>query len=176
MSNDKSVNVASPGSGDPGRQDLGKVLSTPADCDRADQCASGSIERLYEVFAASARRWELIVYPALFAFIILAAYGFFLIYSLTKDVNQVAANMSGITDSMMLVAERMEAVSDHMAVITGDVGQQPELMEEMVVSMRDMNRSMTVVSGSVDQMRHDISIMNHSVSRPMSMMNRMMPW
>ena len=43
-----------------------------------------SMDRLSEAFESSARRWELIVYPSLFAFIILAAYGFFLVYSLAS--------------------------------------------------------------------------------------------
>ena len=37
------------------------------------------LERFARSFEISARRWELVVYPSLFAFIVLAAYGFFLI-------------------------------------------------------------------------------------------------
>ena len=47
--------------------------------------ANAGYARLSEVFESSARRWELIVYPSLFAFIILAAYGFYLIYNLARD-------------------------------------------------------------------------------------------
>ncbi|MGB5640738.1 MAG: hypothetical protein WBM63_16620, partial [Sedimenticolaceae bacterium] len=52
--------------------------------------ANAGYDRLSEVFESSARRWELIVYPSLFAFIILAAYGFYLIYNLAKDVHYLA--------------------------------------------------------------------------------------
>ncbi|MDT8281563.1 MAG: hypothetical protein RQ982_01985 [Gammaproteobacteria bacterium] len=34
------------------------------------------LERFTRAFEYSARRWELIVYPSLFAFILLAGYGF----------------------------------------------------------------------------------------------------
>ena len=39
------------------------------------------MDRLSAAFETSARRWELIVYPSLFAFVILAAYGFYLVFS-----------------------------------------------------------------------------------------------
>ena len=45
---------------------------------------AASNDRLAQVFESSARRWELIVYPSLFAFIILAAYGFYLIFNLPR--------------------------------------------------------------------------------------------
>lgn len=38
-----------------------------------------AVDRLSQAFETSAKRWELIVYPSLFAFIILAAYGFYLV-------------------------------------------------------------------------------------------------
>ena len=37
------------------------------------------LDNFSRTFEASARRWELVVYPSLLAFIVLAAYGFFLI-------------------------------------------------------------------------------------------------
>ena len=44
------------------------------------------LERLANTFDNSARRWEMVVYPSLFAFVLLAGYGFFLIYRLTHDI------------------------------------------------------------------------------------------
>ena len=43
------------------------------------QANAYAMDRLSQAFENSARRWELIVYPTLFAFIILAAYGFYLV-------------------------------------------------------------------------------------------------
>ena len=48
------------------------------------------MDKFARTFEASARRWELIVYPSMLAFIVLAAYGFFLIYTLTGDVGRLA--------------------------------------------------------------------------------------
>ena len=52
-----------------------------------------AIDRLSQTFETSAKRWELIVYPSLFAFIILAAYGFYLVFSLAKDVHYLAISV-----------------------------------------------------------------------------------
>ncbi|HAJ91223.1 MAG TPA: hypothetical protein DCO71_01145, partial [Gammaproteobacteria bacterium] len=52
-----------------------------------------AMDRFVSVFEASARRWELVIYPAMLAFVVLAAYGFFLIYTLSKDIGIVASGM-----------------------------------------------------------------------------------
>jgi len=130
-----------------------------------DDCMGRSLDQLSKAFMASARRWEMIVYPALFAFIILAAYGFFLIYSLTTDISRVADDMSKITSTMERIAVNMDAVSKNMVVMTQTVDSQSASMKEMTYHMRGMNMSM-------NQMRHDMS----NVSRPMNFMNDFLPW
>lgn len=131
-------------------------------CEHAEECGTSQLERLATAFMASARRWELVVYPSLFAFIILAGYGFYLIYSLTQDAHAIAEDMTQIS-------RQMETVSRNMVLMTQLMDNQSSAMNEMVVSMRGMNVSM-------NQMRYDMSIMNQSVSRPMSFMNSFMPW
>ena len=51
------------------------------------------MDKFATTFEASARRWELVVYPSLLAFIVLAAYGFYLIYTLTGDISRLARSM-----------------------------------------------------------------------------------
>lgn len=120
------------------------------------------LERLADAFLASAKRWEMIVYPSMFAFIILAGYGFFLIYSLTKDAHTMAQDISNMSI-------KMDTISQNMVLMTQSLHSQNASMSEMVVAMRGMNISM-------NQMRYDMSIMNQNVSRPMSFMNSFMPW
>lgn len=127
-----------------------------------EDCLGKSMETLSSAFTASARRWESIVYPSLFAFILLAAYGFYLIYSLTQDAHRIAQNMETISNNMIMVSQRMEEVS-------ANTHQQTAAMNEIVVNMHNMNVSM-------NQMRHDMSVMNYNVSRPMSKINSFMPW
>jgi hypothetical protein len=130
-----------------------------------EDCMGKSLDQLAKAFMESARRWEMIVYPSMVAFIILAAYGFFLIYSLTKDVHLVVEDMHKITASMEKVVVNMDRVSKNMVVMTQTVDSQSASMKEMVYHIRGMNMSM-------NRMRYDMS----NVSRPMSFMNDFMPW
>ena len=162
--------------GSPKAQTVQTILSTPADCERADECAAGSIDRLYQVFAASAKRWELIVYPSLLAFIILAAYGFFLVYSLATDVGRVTDSMKSITTHMVTVADNMNKVAENMNLMRADVKSINGSMVLMVANTHEMNRSMKTMTASMDHVRHSMAVMNNSVSRPMQFMNSFTPW
>jgi len=188
---ESSVNTGSPVEGD-GRDteqchELKDKLSADAQAaqNAADmqECMGKSLEALSNTFAASARRWEMIVYPAMAAFVVLAGYGFYLIYSLTVDVsrlanrmeevtvsiNTVANSMADMTDKMVMVADKMVLISDnaHVGVVA---------MTRMVDQMTGMNRSMNAMSGNITLMRQNIAYMNRSISRPMNMMSSFMPW
>lgn len=142
-----------------------KQLTGESNGENMDDCMGRSLDQLSKAFMASARRWEMIVYPALFAFIILASYGFFLIYSLTTDIARVADDMNKISSTMEKVAVNMDAVSKNMVIMTQTVDNQSVSMKEMTYHIRGMNMSM-------NQMRYDMS----NVSRPMSFMNSFLPW
>jgi len=128
-----------------------------------------SLETLSTAFTASARRWEAIVYPSLFAFILLAAYGFYLIYNLTNDVKRVADNMDAIVTNMEDISVNMRVMSNNMVVMTQTLDTQSSSMREMTFYIRN-------IDVSVRQMRYDMSVMNNSVSRPMQFMNTFLPW
>ncbi len=138
------------------------MTGLPEDCPQVEDCGVRQLERLSTAFMASAKRWEMIVYPSLFAFIILAGYGFFLIYSLSRDAHE-------ISEQMITMTRQMESISQNMVIIAQTMDGQTATMKEMAVNMRGMNASM-------NQMRYDMSIMNQNVSRPMSFMNSFMPW
>ncbi len=130
---------------------------------------SKSMNEMTKVFSASSRRWELIIYPSLFAFILLAAYGFFLIYSLTQDIHLVSTEMVIMRKSMQSMDTNVASMSKNVAVMTRTIESQSKSIHEMNMHMRNMNISL-------GRMGHDMSIMNDSVSRPMQFMNDFMPW
>ncbi len=141
---------------------LKMMTGLPEDCPQVEDCGVRQLERLSTAFMASAKRWEMVVYPSLFAFIILAGYGFFLIYSLSRDAHQ-------ISEEMVKMSRQMESISQNMVIIAQTMDGQSQTMQEMAVNMRGMN-------ASINRMRYDMSIMNQNVSRPMSFMNSFMPW
>lgn len=123
--------------------------------DSVGHVLSESLAELTQTFTVSARRWEMIVYPSMFAFILLASYGFFLIYSLTKDVGNIAIEMKSINHTMQAVVVNME---------------------RQTLTVQEMNGYVRNLSISANKMSHDVAVLNNSVSRPMQFMNSYTPW
>ena len=142
-----------------------------------------AIDRLSQAFETSAKRWELIVYPSLFAFIILAAYGFYLVFSLAKDVHYLAIS---VDSNMTVLASNMQSISDNMgqmsanvrsmAVGVDSIARDVSALEPMLTSMETMDRAMQHMTMSTANMRDDMSVMNRNISRPMRFINWFMPW
>jgi uncharacterized protein YoxC len=143
------------------------------------------IDKFARSFEASARRWELVVYPSLLAFIVLASYGFYLIYTLTNDVGRLARSMETVVVSLENVADKMNVVSSNVAVISDnldaiatDVGTESVTMNNMVKTMDSINRSMTVMTVPMYQMRNDLGNMSrnvHTATGPMNVMSSILP-
>lgn len=145
-----------------------------------------SMDRLSMAFETSARRWELIVYPSLFAFILLAAYGFYLIFSLAKDVHFLAlsvdSNMNVMSSNLMTMTDSVGQLSANvrtMAVSVESMAQDVRTLEPMLTSMDSMEASMKTMTYATHNIQRDMRSMNyniHDVSRPMTLWNSFMPW
>ena len=144
---------------------------------------AASNDRLAQIFESSARRWELIVYPSLFAFIILAAYGFYLIFNLAKDVHYLAIS---VDTNMTVLASNMQSVSDNMGQLSANVrtmavsvesmNQKVGTLEPMLANINSMEKSLTSMTYATHHIGRDFNHMNQNISRPMSFMNTFMPW
>ncbi len=149
-----------------------------------------AFERLSDAFETSARRWELIVYPSLFGFILLAGYGFFLIYSLTRDIHYLAIS---VDTNMTVMASNFQSVADNMSHMTStvrtmatnmdEINQKIGTLEPMLTTIDSMDRSMDSMDQAIKtmtfstyNMQNDMANINHNVSRPMSFINTFMPW
>ncbi len=152
--------------------------------------ANAGYARLSEVFESSARRWELIVYPSLFAFIILAAYGFYLIYNLARDVHYLAisvdTNMTRLSSNMQSVSENMGQLTANVRAITvtmDSIDKKVGTLEPMLANLDSMDgaiQSMTQATHTMGRatqyMQVDMARMNHNFARPLSFMNSFIPW
>lgn len=162
-----------------GQQELDAFHSGVAET----QINAFAIDRLSQAFETSAKRWELIVYPSMFAFVILAAYGFYLIFSLARDVHYMAIS---IDTNMTVMASNIQSMSDsmgqmssnvrNMAVSVDSMARDVHTLEPMLTSIQTMDRAMQHMTMSTSGMRDDMAVLNQSVSRPMQFMNRFMPW
>ncbi|MBF0158023.1 MAG: hypothetical protein HQL58_00715 [Magnetococcales bacterium] len=190
-----------------------------------DHCSSTVLEQFAKSFDKSARRWELIVYPSMFGFIILAMYGFFLIYSLTQDIRTMSAsidpnmgrnmgslstNIGSLSNNIELMSTHLEYISDNMETMSVDMQNMAESIDSMTESVTamsshvaDMNKNVTHIAKVMDDMTvklNALAPMNNSMlsmtqamqamtssvtrmgydfngaARPMSFINRFMPW
>jgi hypothetical protein len=152
--------------------------------------ANSGYARLSEVFESSARRWELIVYPSLFAFIILAAYGFYLVYNLARDVHYLAIS---VDTNMTTLAGNMQNVSENMSQLTANIRAMTVTMDSIdnkVGALEPMLANLDSMDGAIQSMTHathtmgratqnmqtDMGRLSYSVGRPMSFMNAFIPW
>jgi len=162
-----------------------------------DVAISGdTMDRFVSAFEASARRWELIVYPALLAFVVLAAYGFFLIYTLSKDIHTLALgmdpemgkNLSHISESVIYLSENIRTMTRRVHNMSESVEYMSKKMdslenlEPMLANMRDINSSMSAITKNMqvmnqtgDVMRYEMGNMGNSM-RPLNFMNNFVPW
>ena len=152
-----------------------EILPTGTEC----------LERFARPFEASARRWEMVVYPSLFAFIVLAAYGFFLIYSLTQDVSSLAQSVRQLTVSVDSMSDSMDTVSTRMQSVSlnmDEISHKMDNLGPMRSSMENIDRSTQVMSITTDGMRRDMTGMNVQMAgmnrtiRPMRTFGSFMPW
>ena len=152
-------------------------------------------------FEASAKRWERMVYPAIIIFGMMGLSGFWLIYSLTTDVHELARNVDPKMErNLALMAENISRLSLSVESMTSEVRDMQvhiHSMDKSILTMKDdmgtiatkldtlppmlhaiseMNQSMKAMTVNTGVMSRDVRGMNESFGRPMSFMNSFAPW
>lgn len=155
--------------------------------------ASATVERFADCFEKSARRWERIVYPSLFAFIVLAIYGFYLVFNLTRDMHQVAKDMSSLARSfdpkmsqhMASIAHSVEGMYGSVDAMAHNINAMDVNLQTLTVSFDQLNNKMTVVSdemrnletiqarmGNIDHSARNMAVQAAHMGNTMGSMNR----
>ena len=159
---------------------------------------SQAAERFFNSFEKSARRWEMVVYPAMVLVLVIMAYGFYFVHSLTNDMRQMMARFDDpqIVNNLNSIANAMHSLSsdinhmtgkiDAMAEDTGAMSKSTakmaklmrsiEHMEAMNTELKRINKTIAFMSRDVNYLRQDMNNMNRSISRPMNMINSVMPF
>ena len=145
------------------------------------------------------QRLQLIVYTALFAFIVLAAYGYYLIFNLThdmhamrNDVGQMAQAVNKMTNSvdknMEIISTNMSQMQISMNTIASTIITTLPVMSEnttkMVVTadqvndrIHAMSTNISTMSTGIVSMQRDIWSMNNTLANPSeAMFDGMIPW
>lgn len=122
---------------------------------------------------AVTKRMQLLVYPSMVAFFILAAYGFYLIQSLTTDVNRMSNTMEAISESMTQNMGMLSTTTAQMSTQMGSMVKSTASMTEIMSSLSDTTKYMAT---STNNMQKDMSSLNQNISTPLSMFNKFIPW
>ena len=146
--------------------------------------ADVALSRLADTFDKSARRWEMVVYPTMFAFILLAGYGFYLIYHLTHDIavlsHSVTRMATIVSDATPRVTQDMRDMSKDMRVMSGEIrtmSYQMEAMKPMSNNIANMNHTMNNLNRAVYGMQRDMGGLNRTISGgPFGFMKDAMPF
>ncbi|MEK7990071.1 MAG: hypothetical protein VSS52_003630 [Thiotrichaceae bacterium] len=137
----------------------------------------GQMEQFVNSFQQSAKRWEGIVYPALFAFALLAAYGFFLIYSLTGDMRSIARSIDPeMAEHMASMSQNIGDLSKQISMMTltmNDISLKLDTLPPMLKYMGYMEQAMVRMDESITGMDSSITRMDESMARMDGAINRM---
>ncbi|MEE9350994.1 MAG: hypothetical protein V3U78_01940 [Thiotrichaceae bacterium] len=134
-------------------------------------------EELEQAIDSFQLKWKYAVFPAMIAFVILSVFGFYLIFgmlqrmeSLSQDVNRMADTIS---DALPAMQQNVGIMASDMHEMNEVIGTNFPKLEKRVDAMSNSTEYMAQTTSS---MGHSIEEMNDSVSKPLSMMNRMIPW
>jgi cell division protein FtsB len=122
------------------------------------------------------RSLKLVVAAILAISIVLAVYGFFLIYKLTHDTHQMVLHASRMADEM----ETMGRNIDSMRASVGDMRTDISALRDSIVAM---NRNVASIDNSVAHMASTVGLIQHSTANldrsfgpAMGMLNNVMPF
>lgn len=98
------------------------------------------------------KKLQMMVYPSLIAFFLLAIYGYYLVNSLATDVKQLSNDMTILTKS---VDRNISIIAQNMQVMT---------------------QTVNVVAHATVNMQRDMWSLNRNISTPLNPINSMLPW
>ncbi|MBT4194172.1 MAG: hypothetical protein HOB14_12900 [Gammaproteobacteria bacterium] len=136
---------------------------------------TGCMERLADTFESSAKRWELVVYPSMVAFVVLAVYGFYLIYTLSRDVHNMTLTLTTLTISvdrnMNDMTNSIRTMDHTMVKLGNNIGNMDGNIQSMTQNVATMTQNTNAMATSTYYMQRNI----RDVARPMNIMSRFMP-
>jgi len=129
-------------------------------------------------------RWKYAVFPAMIAFIILAGFGFYLIYGMLQRMEDLSHNVYRMTEVIQSAMPSMQKDMTHMSSniqqINTTIQQNfPSLahnVSSMSHDMKDMSYSTASMASTTHNLSYNVWELNKNVSQPLSLMNNILPW
>ena len=160
-----------------------------------------AVEQLAEAMTGGIKKWEKVLYPMMVAFIILAIYGFFLIYQVVMDMKRISNNMLTMTRAVVTMTNTlnlnmnkvdaqmsainltMDRMRKRLDTIAGDTQAiatvMPQLHQEfasMNYTISHLNHQVSGLQQSADTMARSLWELDQNISEPMNSINSIMPF
>jgi len=148
-----------------------------------EQTATICLDKLTNNFELSARRWEIVVYPSLLAFIVLACYGFYLIYNLTRDIHNMSQSvdryMGEMSSNMAVMSNTVSSMEKNLSFMTirvGNMNQSLATLDPLLFSMESMSKNTQTINATMQHMQRHMTAITNDVTRPLHFINTYAPW
>ena len=105
--------------------------------------------------AGAIKTVRLVVYAGMTCFVLLAAYGFFLIYSLTLDTHRMVEHVGRISEQMQSMTRIMSNMHETMLDMRTSFATLPP-------AMQNMDQNMTTMTQTVGNMANTVVLLQHS--------------
>lgn len=114
---------------------------------------------------AALRVLRLIVYAGMAGFILLAAYGFFLVFQLTRDVHAMVGQAEIMTEQMQAMTRGVANLNHNVTVMSEDMGRMTAAIGAMDANMAQMTATVTLMERSAASLDRNMSPLTGSMSR-----------
>jgi len=122
-------------------------------------------------------RWKYAVFPAMIAFVIFSLFGFYLIFGMLQRMEDLSKDVSRMADT---IRDSLPAMQQNVKVMSEDMHQMNVVISssfpELQKGVEDMSVSTANMAQTTNSMGNSIWELNQNVSKPLSMMNKMIPW
>jgi hypothetical protein len=129
-----------------------------------------------EKAAEAVKSLKLIVFGLLAGTLLMALYGFFLIWQLTRDSHRMVEQTVRMADEMVAMRGSMETIGRNVDTMRGAIGEVSDTMKTMNANVAAMNASVAHIAGSVALIQHSTSNLDRSFGPAMGAMNSFMPF
>ncbi len=119
---------------------------------------------------------RIVVYAGMTAFVLLAAYGFFLIYLLTSDARTMAEQTVRMATEMEMISRDMGAMNATMSDMRSNIGDMRASLIQMNQHMASMDASTAHMAATVTLIQHSARNLDSSFGPAMGVMNNIMPF
>lgn len=125
---------------------------------------------------AAVHSLKLIVFGLMAGSLLMAVYGFFLIYQLTNDSHRMVEQIVRMTGEMVTMRGSMETIGANVDTMRVSIGRMGDNIAVMNDSVGSMTASVGHMAGSVGLIQHSTSNLDRSFGPAMGALNNFVPF